>query len=66
MAEMWKPQSTETYQQWVDDIIEEASDELTVWESTFVGDMQIRLASRWILTERQAQTLEDIYVRYTK
>lgn len=66
MAKVWKPESIETYQQWVNDILGEASEELTQWESTFIGDMQIRLAQRWILTQGQAEKLEDIYARYTK
>jgi hypothetical protein len=66
MAEMWKPKPIEVYQQWIDDILTEASDELTDWETTFISDIEGKLLKKRDLSERQAEVLEKIYVEYTK
>lgn len=62
----WKPQSNEVYQQWINDILTEVSEELNDWELSFVGDMEIRLQFHQLPTEAQAKKLEDIYAKYTK
>ena len=64
MPPVWKPQPIEVYRDWVDSIIEEASDLLTDWEANFINDIDIRLDSG-PLTEAQANKLESIYTKYT-
>jgi hypothetical protein len=64
MAKRWEPQSREVYQQWIDDIEDEASDKLTEWETNFIASINTQLTYR-DLTQPQAETLEKIYVKYT-
>lgn len=65
MAPIWKPQPFEVLQQWIDTIIDEASDDLNDWETKFIDDMAIRVANRWTLTETQEKKLESIYADKT-
>lgn len=65
MAKIWKPQPFEVLQQWIDDILVEASDELNDWETQFIEDMAIRVANKWALTETQEKKLETIYAEKT-
>jgi hypothetical protein len=65
MAKMWQPQPFEVLQQWINDIIEEASDELNDWETKFIDDMRIRVMNKWPLTETQEKKLESIYADKT-
>lgn len=66
MAELWKPQSREIYQSWVNALFEESSDELTEWEMNFVESIDEQLRKDRILSQRQAETLERIYTEKTK
>ena len=66
MADIWRPQPIEVYQSWVDAIYDEASDNLTTWETNFVESIGGRLAFGNNLTERQAEILERIYTEKTK
>lgn len=70
MGVKWTPQSIEVYRSWVDAILSEASDELTVWETNFINDMDEKLTLYAgfgrNLSEKQAETLEGIYAKYTK
>jgi hypothetical protein len=66
MAEMWKPLEIDTYKHWVAAILQEASNELTDWESDFVQNMENWLDAGKQLTQRQAQVLERIYAENTK
>ncbi len=70
MAKIWTPQPIEVYRSWVDAILFEASDELSVWETNFVNDMDDKLTLYAgfgrNLSEKQAETLEGIYAKYTK
>lgn len=65
MSEMWKPKDPELLKSWVKAIMEEASDELTDWESRFVSDMEIRLTRGYVLTQSQEDKLEQIYAEKT-
>ena len=65
MAEMFKPQSKEVIQSWIDALLDEASDELTDWESKFIADMQIAILAWGKLTEAQQDKLESIYAAKT-
>jgi hypothetical protein len=65
MPEIWKPQSIEVYRHWVDTIIREAQDKLTVWETEFVDNMDTTLTMRINLSEKQAAILERIYAEKT-
>lgn len=65
MAKIWQPQPFEVLQQWIDDILAEASDELNDWESNFIEDMAIRVTNRWPLNENQEKKLETIYAEKT-
>lgn len=66
MAEIWKPKPIEVYQNWIESIIEEASDNLNDWENTFIESLTERLGRNRNLTELQAEKLESIYVAKTK
>jgi len=61
---IWKPQPREVYQEWIDTIITEASDDLNDWESKFIESIQRHLYYG-DLTEAQAEKLESIYVEKT-
>lgn len=65
MAPIWKPQPYEVLQNWVDTIIDEASDTLNDWETKFVDDMRIRIINKWPLTQTQEEKLESIYAEKT-
>lgn len=65
MAKIWQPQPFEVLQQWIDDILEEASDELNDWETKFIDDMRIRVINKWPLTQTQEEKLESIYADKT-
>lgn len=65
MSRIWEPQPRETYLAWVKDVLEEASDELSDWESGFIHDMETRLNAGMNLTQNQADKLEQIYAKYT-
>ena len=62
----WKPQSIEIYKEWVEVLLTEAQDELTLWELQFVANIESRLINGEILTEAQADKLESIYAAKTK
>ena len=63
---MWRPLERNTYQSWIDSILNEASDELSNWESGFIASIQMRLDHGAILNENQAAKLEQIYTKLTK
>ena len=65
MAPIWKPQPNEVLQQWLNTILEEASDQLNDWGTRFIDDMTIKIANRWSLTQRQEEILERIYADKT-
>jgi len=65
MAQVWKPQSQEVYQSWVDVIKDEAQDKLSDWEFDFVNSIDIQLANCRDLSEKQATILERIYSEKT-
>jgi hypothetical protein len=65
MAKIWQQQPFEVLQQWIDDILEEASDDLNDWETKFIDDMRIRVVNKWPLTETQEKKLESIYAEKT-
>lgn len=65
MSEMWRPLSLETYKGWVEQILEQAQDNLSEWETTFVYDMQRKLGRGGVLTQAQAEKLESIYAEKT-
>jgi hypothetical protein len=66
MSEIWKSLDIETYKYWAETIINEASDELTDWESGFIDSIHIKLSNGWNLTQAQATKLEKIYAEKTK
>lgn len=66
MAEIWKPQPKEVIQQWITDILTEASDDLSDWEIGFVSSCQMGLDRYGQLTEKMQDTLERIYAGKTK
>lgn len=65
MAKVWQPQPYEVLKQWVDTILDEASDDLTDWETKFVDDMSVRIINKWPLTQTQEEKLESIYANKT-
>ncbi len=65
MAEVWKPHPQKVYLDWIKTIEEEASDDLTTWEISFIASIQQRISTNWDLTETQADKLEQVYVKYT-
>jgi hypothetical protein len=66
MAQVWKSQPKEVLQQWIDDILNEASDDLTEWESNFVDSLDSCLRNTGRLSQRQQEILERIYAEKTK
>lgn len=66
MAKIWEPQSFDTLKYYVDTILEEASDLLNNWETSFIEDMSIKIANKWPLTKAQEDRLESIYAEKTK
>lgn len=65
MANIWKPQSIDVYKSWIETLSNEASDDLSVWETNFLESLSGRLEKEMNLTERQAEVLEKIYVEKT-
>lgn len=65
MSKIWEPQDKLVYQNWIDTIICEASDELNDWEIKFIESLRIRLLTGKNLTEGQASKLESIYTDKT-
>ena len=65
MAEIWKPQSLDVYRSWINDIVLQASDNLSDWENSFIANITMQLDNMHTLTEAQAETLEKIYVKHT-
>lgn len=66
MPKIWKPQPVEVYINWIETILDEASDELNEWESNFVNDISIKVLNGGTLTQRQEEILERIYAEKTK
>ena len=66
MAEIWKPQSSDIHKYWVSTILDEASDLLNSWETTFIESIDERLSMKLPLTQRQEEILEKIYAEKTK
>jgi len=62
----WKPQSNETHKQWMNAIINEATDELNDWETKFIESLSAKVYNKESLSEGQEKKLEQIYARYTK
>lgn len=65
MADIWKPQTIEVYQAWVDALKDESSERLSFWEIGFIESINEQLSRGRNLTERQADTLEKIYSEKT-
>lgn len=65
MPKIWKQQPWEVLEQWINDILTEASDDLNDWETKFIDDMMVKVANRWSLTQAQEEKLESIYVKRT-
>jgi hypothetical protein len=66
MSEIWKPKDHKLLQEWIDAILEEASDELSDWENSFMASIQRRLDRTGELSQSQEDTLERIYAAKTK
>lgn len=66
MAEIWKPLTIETYQSWIDALINESTDDLNDWEIKFIHSLEFKLNAGWQLTQAQAEILERIYAEKTK
>ena len=65
MAKIWEPQSIQVYEDWVRAIMEEASDNLSDWENTFVVSISNQLEMCRQLSQKQAEILERIYAEKT-
>jgi hypothetical protein len=63
---MWHPYDKSTYESWINAILDEASDELTDWESSFVKSLKNQLKYNSNFSRAQSEKLERIYTRYTK
>ncbi len=64
MPLIWKPRDRKILQHWIEVILDESSDELNDWESSFIDNIQVKL-SYGPLTEKQEDKLEDLYVKHT-
>lgn len=65
MARIWEPQPIKVYEEWIKDIVDEASDKLNDWESSFIESLAARLFRGQNLTQNQAEKLEQIYTKHT-
>ena len=66
MAQVWVPKDQELLQSWIDAIVEEASDDLTDWEASFIDSIQGQLLKKGSLSQGQEEILERIYAEKTK
>ena len=66
MPPIWKPLDNETLKNWLEAIINEASDQLDDWETTFIENIGTKILSGWPLTQSQQEKFEEIYAKYTK
>lgn len=66
MPEQFKPQPKEVIQDWIQRIIDEAQDKLSIWEMKFISDMELAIIKWGALTENQQNKLEQIYNDRTK
>lgn len=64
VAEIWKPQIRQVYRDWIDAITTEASDKLSDWETNFLDNLSEKLF-HYDLSQKQAEKLEELYVKYT-
>lgn len=65
MTKIWKSQPKEVLQSWIDAILTEASDELSLWETNFIISVNEQVKYKE-LTQRQEEILEKIYAEKTK
>ena len=65
MPPIWKPQPPEVLKSWVDAIMQEASDDLSDWETKFIENINARLIAGKPLSQAQEETLEKIYAEKT-
>lgn len=65
MSKVWRPQTQEVLQSWIEALQTEASDELNEWETNFVNDMWEKLNAGHTLTRPQEEKLEKIYAENT-
>jgi len=65
MSELWKSQPYDVLEYWVSTILDEASDLLNTWETSFIESIQEQLQRKRILSQAQQETLEKIYAKYT-
>lgn len=63
VAPIWKPQTRVVYREWIDAITEKG-DKLSDWENLFLDTMAEKLFHK-DLSQKQAEKLEELYVRYT-
>lgn len=66
MPEQFKPQPKEVIQDWIQRIIDESQDRLSIWEMKFISDMELAIIKYGSLTENQQNKLEQIYNDRTK
>lgn len=64
MPPIWKPQSPEILQSWIDAILDN-SENLSNWEQEFVTSVESQLKLRGQLSRRQEEILERIYAEKT-
>jgi hypothetical protein len=65
MAEIHKPQPKEVLLEWIKAIEDEASDDLTSWETDFVDSVKAQVLRKGTLSLRQEEILENIYSEKT-
>ncbi len=65
MARMWVMQPNEVHKQWLETIVDEASDKLTDWETKFIASIAVRIENGASITQSQEETLEKIYAEKT-
>lgn len=53
------------WQYWLDTILTEAEDKLSEWEANFINDIEMKLNQGLDLTPKQADKLEQIYIKKT-
>lgn len=64
MARIWEPQTSQTLNNWLEAILNEAH-RLDEWERNFIANVAVRIKNGASLTRAQEEKLEHIYATKT-
>jgi len=66
MSQQWQSQPPKVHREWLDAVLNEASDKLNDWETSFIESIERQLDKRIPLSQAQEEKLETIYANYTE